>query len=209
MRRNRGDLSRMEVLSAWLGLWKPRDVEVPPVPKRKLAIGAAVLALLLVVIAVVAVPAIQSGKDEAADREGREAAEARAAERRRLEAEQVAHRGRGDASSHAGLLGSVRASIAADAKARVRAGQLDDPILRVDCEQGRRAGRRISYDCTAVTREIPRTGRSVPGVTGYPFVAVVDFATGRYSWCKTNPVPGERVIPDPRDVVALPRECVL
>jgi hypothetical protein len=202
-------LSRLEVLSAWLGLWKPRDVDVPPVPKGKLALAAAALVALLVVAVVVAVPAIQSGKDEAAEREGRDAAEARAAERRRLEAEQVAHRGRGDAGSHAGLLGSVRRSIEADARGRVRAGQFDGPIVRVDCEQGRRAGRRVSYDCTAVTREIPQTGRSVPGVTGYPFVAVVDFATGRYSWCKTNPVPGERVVPDPRDVVALPTECVL
>jgi hypothetical protein len=107
------------------------------------------------------------------------------------------------------LLASVRESIDADARARVRAGQLDGRILRVECELARRVGDRGSYDCTAVTSEVPQTGRNVPGLVGYPFVAVVDFETGRYSWCKTNPVPGERVIPDPRDVVELPRECVL
>ena len=139
MARDDRNLTRMEILSAWLGLWKPRDVEVPPVPKRKLAIGGAVLIALLLGAALLAVPAIRSGKDQAAEREGREAAEARAAERRRLEAEQVAHRGRGDASSGAGLLAGVRESILADARGRVRAGQLDGTILRVECEAGRRA----------------------------------------------------------------------
>ena len=202
-------LSRWEVLSAWLGLWKPRDVEVPPVPKRKLALGGGVLLVLLAVAAAVAIPAIQSAKDEDAARERREAAEARVAERRRLREEQAARRGRGDPGDRAALLADVRGAIEADARARVRAGKLDGRILRVDCEAGRSSGSRTSYDCTAVTSEIPRTGRGVPGVLGYPFVAVVDLRTGRYSWCKTNPVPGERVIPDPRDVVELPRECVL
>lgn len=202
-------LSRLETLSAWLGLWKPRDAEVPPVPKRKLAIGAAVLVALTVVAVAIAIPAIESGKDEGAAREAREAAEARAAERRRLRADQAAHRGRADPAPRAELLASVRGSIEADARARVRAGTLDGTILRVECNPTRRVGDRASYDCTAVTRDIPTTGRNVPGVTGHPFVAVVDLESGRYTWCKANPPPGERVIPDPRDVVVLPRECVL
>jgi hypothetical protein len=206
--RKSRDLGRLETLSAWLGFWKPRDAAVPPVPKRKLAVAGAVLVLLVAGAALVAIPAVDSGKDEGAEREGREAAETRAAERRRLEADQAAHRGSGPRGREA-LLARVRESIEADARARVRAGALDGRILRVECEPGRRAGSRASYDCTAVTSEIPQTGRNVPGVAGHPFVAVVDFSTGRYSWCKTNPVPGERVIPDPRDVVALPEECVL
>ncbi|HEX2126508.1 MAG TPA: hypothetical protein VHF45_08125, partial [Thermoleophilaceae bacterium] len=88
------------------------------------------------------------------------------------------------------------------------------PIRRVDCRPSARSrdrgsAGRASFDCTAVTSEIPAGPRNVPGTLGHPFVAVVDFATGRYTWCKTNPVPGERVVPDPRDVVELPRECVL
>jgi hypothetical protein len=206
--RKSRDLTRLETLSAWLGFWKPRDVEVPPVPKRRLAVAGAILVLLMAGAALVAIPAIDSGKDEAAEREGRDAAEARAAERARLEADQAAHRSRGPRDRDA-LLARVRESIETDARARVRTGTLDGRILRVECEPGRRAGSRASYDCTAVTSEIPETGRNVPGVVGHPFVVVVDFSTGRYSWCKTNPVPGERVIPDPRDVVALPDECVL
>lgn len=208
-RKRQQRLTRWEILSAWLGLWKPRDVEVPPVPRRKLAIGGALLAVLLVVVAAVAIPAIESGKEEGAAREQREADEARAAERRRLRADQAAHRGRGRAGSEAALLRSVQASIEADARARVRAGTLEEKVRRVVCDPGRRAGSRRSYNCTAVTSDIPATGTNVPGRVGYPFVAVVDLETGRYAWCKTNPPPGERVIPDPRDVVALPRECVL
>jgi hypothetical protein len=35
----------------------------------------------------------------------------------------------------------------------------------------------------------------------------VDFDAFSFAWCKTNPVPGERVVPDPRTVVELPRAC--
>jgi hypothetical protein len=206
-------LGRLETLSAWLGFWKPRDVEVPPVPKRKLAIGAAVLVVLLGVAAAIAIPAIDSSKDESAAREQRESAEARAAERRRLRADQTAHHGRGepahDQAGRLALLFRVRGSISSDAEARVRAGALTGPVLGVRCRPGRSSGTRTAYTCTAVTREIPATGRNVPGVAGHPFVAVVDFDSGRYSWCKTNPPPGERVVPDPRDFVELPRECML
>jgi hypothetical protein len=203
------ELGPLETLGVRLGLWKPRDVEVPPLERRKLASVAAVVVGLVAAGAGIAIPAIDSGKESGAGRDAREAAEARAAERRRLREEQAAKRGRGDPSSRARLLADVRASIEADARARVRAGELRGRIARVECEAGRRAGSRVSYDCTAVTREIAATGYNVPGRTGYPFVAVVDLASGRYSWCKTNPVPGERVIPDPRDVVELPRACVL
>ena len=206
----------MEILSAWLGFWKPRDIEVPPPPVRKLALAGGVLLLLVVVAAAIAIPAIRSGKEEGAQQEERAAAAARETERERLRAEQAAHRGRGplasDAAGRAALLRRVEASIEADARRRVGAGELDGPIRRVDCRPGPKASPdpgRGSYGCTAVTREIPAGPRNVPGALGHPFVAVVEFASGRYTWCKTNPVPGERVVPDPRDVVELPRECVV
>jgi hypothetical protein len=213
-------LTRLETLSAWLGLWKPRDAEVPPVPWRKIAVGLAALAAVLAVAAVVAVPAIRSGKEEGAAREERAAAEARERRRERLRTEQAAHHGRGrpslDAAGRAALLERVRASVAADARRRLASGELDGaPVRRVECRpspgsaaRGRSAGR-ASYGCTAVTREFPAGPRNVPGALGHPFVVVVDFRSGRYTWCKTNPVPGERVVPDPREVVELPRECVL
>lgn len=157
-----GRLTRLETLSAWLGLWRPRDVEVPPVPKRKLALIGGIVVLAVAAVAVVAVPAIDSGKDEGAERE-------------------------------------------ADARRRVAAGELDGPVLRVSCRTSPRAAG--AHGCTAVTRDVPAGPRNVPGSLGHPFVAVVDFGSGRYTWCKTNPVPAEQVVPDPRDVVELPREC--
>lgn len=208
-------LSRVETLSAWLGLWKPRDVEVPRVPKRKLGIALAFLVLVLAVAAAVVVPAIESGKDEGEARERRAAAEAREEWRERLRVEQAPHRGSGrpvrDAASRAALLERVRASIAADARRRVAAGELDGAIRRVDCRPSARpgTGNRRSFDCTAVTRDIPAGPRNVTGALGHPFIVVVDFATGRFTWCKTNPVPGERVVPDPRNVVELPAACLL
>jgi hypothetical protein len=35
----------------------------------------------------------------------------------------------------------------------------------------------------------------------------VDFDRFTFVFCKTNPAAGEAGIPDPRDVVALPRAC--
>jgi hypothetical protein len=204
VRRKRRDLSRLQLLGAWTGLWTPpRDVEVPPVPKRRLAIGAALAAAVLAAAALIGVAAIDSGKDEGAERERREGAAARAAERKRLEAEQAAHRG--SAAPGEPVIEGLERAIAADARARVRAGRLDGPILRVDCERARRGER--TYDCLAVTRDIPAGERNVAGAVGHPFVAVVDPGTRRFTWCKSNPVPGERALPDPREVVELPREC--
>ena len=208
MNRDHGEwrrLSRWETLTAWLGRWKPRDVEVPPIPRRKIALTGGVLVVLLAAAAGVAVPAIDSGKDEGAEREARADTEARAAERRRLRAEQAAHHGRAPrGADRTEVVRSLEASIAADARRRVAAGDLDGPIRRVSCRPSRRDG---SYGCTAVTREIPAGPRNVPGSLGHPFIAVVDFEGRRYTWCKTNPIPAERAVPDPRDVIELPREC--
>ena len=63
------------------------------------------------------------------------------------------------------------------------------------------------YDCLVVIRAIAATETNVGGELGYPFRAVVDFRAFSLAWCKTNPVPGERVVPDPRTVVELPPAC--
>ena len=53
----------------------------------------------------------------------------------------------------------------------------------------------------------PPSGASGAGAIGYPFRAVVDWRTFAYTWCKTNPVPAELEVPDPRTVVELPPAC--
>ena len=56
-------------------------------------------------------------------------------------------------------------------------------------------------------RAIGSTETNVGGELGYPFRAVLDFDRFSVTWCKTNPVPGEREVPDPRTVIELPPAC--
>jgi hypothetical protein len=134
-----------------------------------------------------------------------------AEQRRAVAREQAAHSGRADPSlGRAGVLSRVERSILADARARVRAKEMDGPVRRVTCEVTRRNDN--VFSCTAVTNELEAADKDpdnpvVTGVSGHPFRAVVDFPRGRYWWCKRILVPGEGGFIDPRAVVPLPREC--
>ncbi|MDQ3933261.1 MAG: hypothetical protein M3340_01365 [Actinomycetota bacterium] len=207
MTRKSRDLSRLELLAVWARLWTaPRDVEVPPVPWRRIAYGAVLLAVALTAAAVVAVPAIDSSKDETAERERRELERERAAKRERLVAEQAPQRGsvrRG--APRAEVIRGLERAIGADARVRVRTGRLRGPILRVECDPARRGGG--VYECLAVTSDIAAGERNVSGAVGHPFVAAVDFARGRFTWCKANLVPGEGAVHDRHAIVGLPAEC--
>jgi hypothetical protein len=59
MRSPSRGLSHWELVGAWLHIWTPpRDVPIPPVPRRKLAfLGLAAVAAVAMII-----PAIESGK---------------------------------------------------------------------------------------------------------------------------------------------------
>jgi hypothetical protein len=133
------------------------------------------------------------------------------AERRDVARQQAAHSGHADTSlGRAGLLRRVERSILADARARVRAKELDGPVRRVTCEVSPRND--DVFACTAVTNELEAADKDpdnpvVTGVSGHPFRAVVDFPAGRYWWCKRILVPGEGGVIDPRAMVDLPREC--
>jgi hypothetical protein len=219
--RDRKKLTRWEIVGAWLHLWTaPREVEVPPVPWRALGIGAAVIAVLAVLVVTVGIPAVNDDNRSAAERE-RAADDARLQARlRRLNAEQRPHRSAADPAASVeerrALVTTLEGSILDDARARVREGALKSPVRRVDCLPGLRSGSggvvpedvlsrtRAGYNCTAVTSDIKGTTGSV----GYPFAAVIDFGSGRMVWCKTNPPPGEQVVPDPSKTPLLPRECI-
>src|SRR5690349_14046968 len=64
-----------ETLGAWLHIWTPpRGVEVPEVPRRKLAIIGVVAVVVIGVAAAIAIPAINSSKkDESARQKARDA----------------------------------------------------------------------------------------------------------------------------------------
>jgi hypothetical protein len=218
--RDQRKLSRWEVLGAWLRVWTPpRDVDVPPIPWRKVQVGAGVLVVLTVLVVTVGIPAVKDDNRSAAERE-QAAADARLEARlRRLAVEQRAQRAAGEPAStvpeRRALVTQLESEILDDARARVREGDLKGPVRRADCAPGRRSGAggvvpenevsraRAGYECTAVTSDITGTGGSI----GYPFKGVVDFRTGRLVWCKTNPPPGEQVVQDPSKLPRLPAEC--
>ncbi len=222
-----------ETVGAWLKLWTPpRDVEVPPPPApRTLAIGGAVALVVLAGAAALIVPAIDSSKDRAAAADARAAAQRRAESRRRTIAEQRPQQL--DASSlrpssgapavqriaaRTALLQRAETAISADARRRVQAGELQGRPQGTECEAYPKrdpgdgperdlAITRGVYDCLVLVRAIASTETNIGGQLGYPFRAVLDFDRFSVTWCKTNPVPGEREVPDPRTVIELPPAC--
>jgi hypothetical protein len=232
-RRDPARLGPLATVGAWLGIWTPpRGVDVPPVPWRRLGAGAVALIAVATVGAALVWPRVQAARERRLAAEESAAAARAASERRRVALEQRAQRGaapelrsRGARSpaeelrARRALLSRVEADITRDARRRARAGLLEGPILRTSCtpnprslvrrgaeeDLSRPAG---SYGCLAVNRDIhDASGRR--GAIGHPFRAVVDFERFSYTWCKVNPVPGERAVPDPRRLVPLPQACIL
>lgn len=190
---------------------------------RKLSIAwrVAVIAAVLAGGAglVVAIGALGDARREQARAERSDSARALADRVRRLKAEVRPFRRR---SAPAGrrldrrraLLAEAEASILANAVRRARAGELDGEAERVRCEAFARSepdGRpeddlrrsRARYACLAVTSAFARDENSVGGEIGHPYRVLVDFATGRYTFCKTVGVAG----PERDPLVRIPREC--
>ena len=211
--------TRWEILGARLRIWTPpRDVEIPPISRRAVAVTITALVLATVAVVTLVAPAIDRSKGRTAAREQREQAASARTERARLTIEQRAHHARSaavarlhaagrDAAARAALLADARAHVERDVRARVAAGKLDGPISDVRCEYSRGdSGSRVHLDCLAITSSLDaRQGPSVN--VGHPFVVGASLRDGRYAWCKENPLPGEgaagRAI-----AVALAPECV-
>jgi type II secretory pathway pseudopilin PulG len=218
-------LTRFETVGAWLHLWTPpRDAAVPPVPWRRIAIGAAIAAVVLGALAAWLVPRIDRAKHRAAASEQRRLAALSARERRVLARDQRLHAGRtralpaDAAAAQRTVLADLERAITADARARTAAGTLAGHIFTTTCAPFTRGPVRVAppptataagYECTAVTREIPRSARNLAGAIGYPFWARVDFRRGTFQWCKVNLPPGERGIGGAAAAVALPPACNL
>ncbi|HEV7462277.1 MAG TPA: hypothetical protein VGN78_17220 [Solirubrobacteraceae bacterium] len=218
-------LSRFETVGAWLHLWTPpRDAVVPPVPWRRIGIGAAIAAIVLGALAAWLVPRIDRAKRHHAATEQRRLAALSAQERRVLARDQRLHAGRAGAlpsnpvaAQHA-VLADLGRAITADARRRTAAGTLAGHVLTTTCAPFTRGPVRVAppptstaagYECTAVTREIPRSSRNIAGAIGYPFWARVNFRRGTFAWCKVNLRPGERGVGGEAAVVALPPACNL
>ena len=182
--------------------------------------------ILLVAGAAALVPVILESKEDQAEADRRDRAERRAALIQRLETEQrPRHRHSASVAppgatpseqleARAAVVDELNADILADARARVRGGDLDGPIRRVQCEPfprsvnavgaheqlGRRAGR---YACVAVTAEFGTGEVGATGVIGHQYRTMVDFETGRYAFCKVSGQAG----PSREQLVTTPRAC--
>jgi hypothetical protein len=173
---------------------------------------AARVALGLLPFAVVALvlllgPGIDESKDRRAAAERERRAELTAERVQRIEAEQRPRFRRGapagrDVAARSALVAALPATIQADARARVAAGDLEGPIRSVECEPYPRSadggGAHLDpsqptgrYSCLAVTREVPRTETNEGALIGHPYRAMIDFDTGRYAFCKVSGRPGE------------------
>lgn len=192
--------TRLEILGAWLRVWTPpRGVEVPPVPWRKVALGALGFVLVASAAAAAIIPRVDDAKSRGDARRAAEWRELVRADTIRRRRDQRLHVLRTEARGDA-LVGALRSAITADARKRVAAGKLEGPILRTDCEPAAanvsiEPGTRV-YKCLAATsRYFKGTSRyGYRGRAGYPFIATVDFSRGTLAWCKMNPQPGEKYV---------------
>ncbi|HET6509296.1 MAG TPA: hypothetical protein VFG42_21040 [Baekduia sp.] len=100
------------------------------------------------------------------------------------------------------LVVAVERRITADARARVRTGELDGPINDTFCgpilksKQAIPDDRVLSkpigrYDCVAIKRHIVNADDTKVAELGYAFVAALNFKTYTYTWCRNTPAQGE------------------
>jgi len=210
--REASALGVFEKVGAWLRIWTPpKGVEVPPVPRWRLVLGALLATVVLVPAGLLVGGAIDTGKSTGARERGRREAARVAAERHRLAIDQRPHSGRAVARTRAAMVHDLERAINGDARRRVRQGRLGGPVLRTFCEhseiaaEARLAAVLARYECTVVTAE-NRSVKGYPFVTGYVFVATIHFRQRLLVWCKTNPRPGEGARGE-AIAVKLPRSC--
>ena len=190
--------SRWEILGAWLRVWTPpKDVAIPPVPRRATAVVAALCLGAIALTATVIAPAIDRGKQRGAANEARSRAAFERGERARLARDQrpVFARAPRAARLHAAgrieqaraaLLADARARIDRHARARVGAGTLEGPVRRVRCRyRPGAAPARVRLSCLAITSQTPRV------TFGQPFAVAGSLRDGRYAWCHENAIAGE------------------
>jgi hypothetical protein len=213
----------------------PGLTELPAFLIRKLSPrgrrAAAVIGVLLLIGLAVGlyfgIPAITETKQERAAAERRAAAEHEAQLVARLRAEQRLVDGHGTAAkglegdaaitARKMLEGDLVDAVTRDAGARVKSGEFTHSIRRVECERYPRGAHgedpatdlRSStgrYSCLAVTADSPQTALSNSSAIGYPYRALVDFPTGKFTFCKFSGRPGEGSLT--RQIrVSVPRAC--
>jgi type II secretory pathway pseudopilin PulG len=194
-------LTRWEILGAWLHVWTPpKGLDVPPVPRRKVAIWGAAVALVIAVAAALVIPPLNEAKRDGAAARARQEAATVAAERARLRVDQKIHTLQVTPAHRVpveqALVAALERGITADAKTRAKRGTIKGPVLGTKCEVAGSAVVQFPdsrvYKCFVQTATgIPGEGGDVLG-TGYPFVATIYAKAGKVTWCKENPQPDEK-----------------
>jgi hypothetical protein len=182
--------------------------------RRRIAVGAGVLAVLAVLLGVVTVFAF-SDRDAREQTDRTRSARVLKDLRAKMVREQAPHHdaaprlrpppgateGRQLAARHR-LLVAVEHRITADARARVRTGELDGPVLSTACGPILKARDAVPddrvltksvgrYDCVAIKDHVIGAGNRKVAELGNPFVAALDFKTYTYTWCRNTPAQGE------------------
>lgn len=213
-----------EIVGAWLHIWTPpRDVRIPPVPWRKLAIGTGIGAVIVGIALAIMIPRIDSNKDKNAAEYAAFKERVRVENVARINKAQAAKTGEALAlvpasgastaevtSAKAQLMDKVTADMYADAKARGAAGEMKPVTAPPSCEiaQGHpETAARGVFNCFLPTTPIKEGDRNMAGALGYPFRAVVHYDTFTYAWCKVELVPGEKLVVEPDAAPLLPPVC--
>jgi len=213
-----------EILGAWLHIWTPpRNVVIPPVPWRKIAIGTGIGAVVLGIALAIMVPRIDATKERNAAEYAEFRAKARAAHVARVTHAQRASFGEARElrpkpgaspedvqAARNTLITLVQDDMYADAKARAAKGEIKPVTAPPVCERtpgSPTEGDYRVFDCFIQTTPIAKGSKNMAGALGYPFRAVVHYDTFTYAWCRSEPIPGEKLVVKPDAAVQLPAAC--
>jgi len=213
-----------EILGAWLHIWTPpRDVRIPPVPWRKIAIGTGIGAVVVGIALAILIPRIDSSKDQYAADYAAFKERVRQENVTRINKAQAAKTGEAQAflpakgasaaevqTANAQLMDKMKADMYADAQARAKAGEIKPVTVAPTCDRAQgtpTSGPVGVFNCFIQTTPITSGQRNMAGALGYPFRAVVHFDTFTYAWCKAELVPGEKLVVSPESAPLLPPAC--
>jgi hypothetical protein len=218
---------RYEPLPGLLGIPAYLVRKIPPRARRPAAFAAGLLVVAAAVGVALAAPAIDEGKRDRAAAARAESERLRAERVARLRAQQRLRRGSGTPArglegaaaigARQALAADLATAVERDARKRFAAGEFEQPVDGSVCERyprgargedpatqlSRRTGR---YSCLAITSEIHGDAAGEQGAIGYPYRALVDFPSGRFTYCRVSGRPGEGGVR--RELlVTVPRAC--
>ena len=221
------DPDRYEPLPSLPGLPAYLLRKVPPARRRLVLAGLGVLAAAFAVLGVVVISDASRASESREARDARTARQAEDARRAKANREARPLSGRGPAAAgleggaardaRRKLMAGLEGAILADARARAKRGEVRGPFRSASCArypkgldatlpQDDPSVTRARLECIAATSIVERSERTTGSLIGQPFRARIDFARGRYTWCKVVQRPGELSF-DAEPVVTVPRVC--